>query len=332
MAPFFSVVVPVYKVEEFLRPCVDSILVQSFADFELILVDDGSPDGCGALCDGYAAADRRVRVIHQANAGLARARKAGLDAARADYVGFVDSDDWVDPAWLATVRRALEAGNWPDMVLFDHRRDTDLPPVPIHLQPGYYDKARLEREVYPYMLWDARQRPFGSQLLPAYIPLRIARRQLLLDHYVSDEVHLPLFEDMAMAYECLYYAGSLWFCPERLYTYRVRETSLLHAYRPDFYREIQMCFRYIRSRLGGKDAALDRQINGAYLRKVLVGMTADARKWGDGAAAHTAAALKETGIVQELSFGGLPWDMKLFLLLLKCRMIRLATLAVKTRS
>ena len=80
MAPFFSVVVPVYKVEEFLRPCVDSILAQSFADFELILVDDGSPDGCGALCDGYAAADRRVRVIHEANAGLARARKPGLEA------------------------------------------------------------------------------------------------------------------------------------------------------------------------------------------------------------------------------------------------------------
>lgn len=332
MAPFFSVVVPVYKVEEFLRPCVDSILAQSFADFELILVDDGSPDGCPALCDGYAAADRRVRVIHQANAGLARARKAGLDAAQAEYVGFVDSDDWVDPDWLATVRRALEAGDWPDMVLFDHRRDTDLAPVPIHLQPGYYDKARLEREVYPYMLWDARRRPFGSQLLPAYIPLRIARRQLLLDHYVSDGVKIPLFEDMAMAYECLYYARSLWFCPERLYTYRMRETSLLHAYRPDFYREIQICFGYIRARLGGKDAALDRQINGAYLRKVLVGMTADARQWGGDAAAHTAAALKQTGIVRELSFGGLPWDMKLFLLLLKCGMVRLATLAVKTRS
>ena len=332
MTPFFSIVVPVYNVEPFLRQCVDSILAQSFTDFELILVDDGSPDSCGAICDGYAAADARVRTSHQANTGLAGARRTGLEAARAEYVGFVDSDDWVEPAWLATVRDGLERGNSPDIVLFDHRRDTSMPPVPLFLQPGYYDKARLEREVYPYMLWDARRRPFGTQLLPAYIPLRIARRQLLLDHYIDRDVKLPLFEDMAMAYECLYHADSLWFCPERLYVYRVRESSLLHAYRPDFFREIQLCFGYMRSRLGGRDPALDRQLNGAYLRKVLVGMANDVRQWGPQAHAHTARAMEETGIAGELSFGGLPWDMKLFLLLLKCRMYRLALLAVRVRS
>ena len=332
MTPAFSIVVPVYRVEEYLPQCVDSILGQSFDDLELILVDDGSPDGCGALCDAYAGADPRVRVIHQANAGLARARKAGLDQARADYVGFVDSDDYVSPRWLETVRDALEKGSFPDMVLFDHRRDTDMAPVPLFLEPGYYDKARLEREVYPYMLWDSRRRPFGTQLLPAYIPLRIARRQLLLDHYIAEGAEIPLFEDMAMAYECLYHAQSLYFCPERLYTYRVRESSLLHAYRPEFFREIQLCFGYMRDRLGGKDPALDRQLNGAYLRKVLIGMDNDRRRWGGQAAAHIAGSMARTGIPGELSFRGLPWDMKCFLLLLKCRMYRLALLAMRARS
>ena len=106
MTPSFSVVVPVYNVEPYLRQCIDSILGQSFSDFELILVDDGSPDGCPAICDEYAARDSRITVIHQQNAGLAKARKSGLRRASADYVCFVDSDDWVPPTgWTPYGRR-----------------------------------------------------------------------------------------------------------------------------------------------------------------------------------------------------------------------------------
>ena len=95
-----SVIVPVYKSEAFLGKCVESLLAQSFQDFELLLVDDGSPDDSGAMCDAYAAKDSRVRVIHKPNGGVSSARNAGLDAARGDYVVFVDSDDYVDPSYL----------------------------------------------------------------------------------------------------------------------------------------------------------------------------------------------------------------------------------------
>lgn len=91
--PLISVIVPVYNVEAYLPACVDSILSQTFSDFELILVDDGSPDACGAMCDSYAQKDSRIRVIHQENGGLSSARNAGLDAAKGQYVTFVDSDD-----------------------------------------------------------------------------------------------------------------------------------------------------------------------------------------------------------------------------------------------
>ena len=92
-----SIIVPVYKVESYLPRCVDSILAQTVSDLELILVDDGSPDRCGAICDEYAARDSRVRVIHKENGGLSSARNAGIDIARGQWLGFVDSDDYITP-------------------------------------------------------------------------------------------------------------------------------------------------------------------------------------------------------------------------------------------
>ena len=91
-----SVIVPVYNVEKYLRKCVDSIVAQTYTNLEIILVDDGSPDNCGKICDEYAEKDSRIKVIHQKNGGLSAARNAGLDIATGDYIGFVDSDDYID--------------------------------------------------------------------------------------------------------------------------------------------------------------------------------------------------------------------------------------------
>lgn len=96
----YSVIVPVYKVEAVLPRCIESILNQTVPDFELILIDDGSPDRSGAICDEYAAKDARIRVIHQKNGGVSRARNAGLDVARGQYVVFVDSDDYINREFL----------------------------------------------------------------------------------------------------------------------------------------------------------------------------------------------------------------------------------------
>lgn len=90
-----SIVVPVYRVEQFLDKCVESILAQTFTDFELILVDDGSPDNCGEMCDKWASKDKRIKVVHKDNGGLSDARNAGLDIAQGDYIGLVDSDDYI---------------------------------------------------------------------------------------------------------------------------------------------------------------------------------------------------------------------------------------------
>ena len=111
-----SIIVPVYNGEKFLNRCVKSILAQTDTDFELILVDDGSKDNSGKICDEFAAKDCRVKVIHQKNAGVSAARNAGLDAAAGEYIGFVDVDDYISPATLEIVLKAMKGH---DMVMWD---------------------------------------------------------------------------------------------------------------------------------------------------------------------------------------------------------------------
>ena len=94
--PKISIIVPIYKAEPYLRQCLDSITAQTYQNLEIILVDDGSPDGCGGICDAYGAKDSRIRVIHQPNRGVAAARNAGLVTATGEWIGWVDADDWID--------------------------------------------------------------------------------------------------------------------------------------------------------------------------------------------------------------------------------------------
>lgn len=94
--PKISIIVPIYNVEKYLPKCIDSILSQTFSDFELILVDDGSPDNCEEICDNYANIDSRIRVVHKENGGLSAARNTGIEMAKGQYLGFIDSDDYID--------------------------------------------------------------------------------------------------------------------------------------------------------------------------------------------------------------------------------------------
>lgn len=127
-----SIIVPVYRVEEYLSESIDSILKQTFTDYELILIDDGSPDQCGAICEDYARKDNRIRVIHQANGGLSAARNAGLDVATGEYIAFVDSDDFIASDYFS---RAMQA--------FDTEEEIDMVVMPVQI---YYNST--QRRLY----------------------------------------------------------------------------------------------------------------------------------------------------------------------------------------
>lgn len=107
--PLISIIIPVYKTEPYLRKCLDSVAGQTYKNLEIIIVDDGSPDDCGAICDEYAVRDKRITVIHQENGGISAARNSGMDIATGAYFGFVDSDDWCEPDMYEYLMGGIEA-------------------------------------------------------------------------------------------------------------------------------------------------------------------------------------------------------------------------------
>lgn len=122
--PLISIIVPIYKVEPYLRRCLDSIVNQTYTNLEIILVDDGSPDSCPQICDEYAAKDKRIVVIHKENGGLSDARNAGLDICKGEYISFVDSDDWVDEKYIDFFCN-LTKDNQYDFVIADYLQSNE---------------------------------------------------------------------------------------------------------------------------------------------------------------------------------------------------------------
>ena len=127
--PIISIIVPVYKVEAHIEKCLSSIKEQTLANFEVILVDDGSPDNCGKICDEVAATDTRFRVIHQENGGLSNARNSGLAISKGQYIGFVDSDDYIAPDMYEKLYKEI-ARTEADIVICDHFRVEQGKPLP----------------------------------------------------------------------------------------------------------------------------------------------------------------------------------------------------------
>ena len=149
-----SVIVPIYQVEDYLPRCLDSILAQTFGDYELILVNDGTKDGCPAIMQAYAQRDSRIRQVHKENGGLSSARNAGLDVAQGEYIAFVDSDDYVAPEWLEEIVRAADETG-AEQVLYNYRLVVDGQEKGAYLdfQTETIDVDRLGLAQYFYRYW-----------------------------------------------------------------------------------------------------------------------------------------------------------------------------------
>ena len=213
-----SVIIPVYRVEQYLRRCVDSVLAQTYSRIQVILVDDGSPDDCPAICDAYAAKDDRVQVIHQENAGLSGARNAGIEAAEGQYLAFVDSDDYLAPEFLECLYRAcvdtgcdLSVCRWEDV---------KGEPVP-------------ERGSGSVSLYSGREmlanlyRPDGAYFVVAWN--KLYRRELF------EQIRYPLgriHEDEATTYRIYDLVKQAAFVDSSLYGYFVTPSSITRGFNP----------------------------------------------------------------------------------------------------
>ena len=241
-----SVIVPVYKVEAYLDDCVKSILSQIYAELELILVDDGSPDRSGAMCDEWAARDSRVRVIHKPNGGVCSARNAGLDAAKGDYIAFVDSDDWLDPGmYAAMMAKVREYGS--DVVMCDCVKEfPEGSRLYTHdIRPGFYDRAALETEYFPHLLI------MENVEYPATISncLLLFRRELAKDVRYLTGVRYS--EDLLFGAQLLYRANSFCYLKgQSFYHYRMNPTSATHKFVPDKWNDYLKLHAGIRASFG----------------------------------------------------------------------------------
>lgn len=149
-----SMIIPVYNAEQYLKKCVDSVRAQIYGNLEIMLVDDGSTDSSGELCDAYAEKDERIRVVHKENGGLVSAWKAGVEECSGEYVSFLDSDDWIDPEMLSEMSAYL-AGNDREMVISDYIIERDggsQEYVWQKLAPGEYGRKEIEEKIFPCLL------------------------------------------------------------------------------------------------------------------------------------------------------------------------------------
>lgn len=212
-----SIVVPVYKVEQYLERCVNSILAQSYTDFELILVDDGSPDNCPQMCDKLAEHDERIHVIHQKNGGLSAARNAGIDwtftNSDSEWITFIDSDDWIHPTYLERLFYAVQ------------KFDAQISMGEVYVTSNYETQSFTvdERKAE---LWDTVVAFEEEKLDPNSACARLFKRELF------EKVRFPLgklHEDRFTTYKLLFQFEKVAVVSEPLYYYFVNPEGIVHS-------------------------------------------------------------------------------------------------------
>ena len=245
-----SIIVPVYKAERYLARCVDSILNQTYRDLELILVDDGSPDNSGQMCDAYAEQDQRVRVIHKENGGVSTARNVGLDAAKGDYITFVDSDDYIDACMYEKMMAKAVMQNC-DVVMCDCVKEFgDRSVVYSHeIRAGFYDAEQLRKEYYPHLL----------MMENVEYPATISNWTILWKNSMNSpdmryEPGIRFSEDLLFGAKLLRRASSFYYMKnEPFYHYVMNPYSATHNFAPDKWKDYGRLHTKIQEFFGNDD-------------------------------------------------------------------------------
>lgn len=227
-----SIIVPVYNAESHLQRCIDSILQQTFRDFEVILINDGSKDNTKKICDDNVLLDSRVKAIHKANGGTSSARNEGIKIASGDYIGFVDSDDWLDPEMYHNMYTSA-VKNDVDLVISDHRRvfeDGSSFEVRQPIREGYYDKSDMIKEYFPCLLMrdDIDYPPTISNWACLF------RKSLLTDNDILYDTKTKYNEDFLFGATAAYNSKSMYHLKKHVnYNFYYNDESTTAVYNTD---------------------------------------------------------------------------------------------------
>lgn len=245
-----SIIVPIYNVERYLEACIESILSQTYGNFELILVDDGSPDQCGIICDKYATQDSRIKVIHKENQGLGMARNTGLDYAIGEFVCFVDSDDWLEQHAIEYWIRAQRKYD-ADIVMCNYQKRNDNKEVlyryEIRNKECCYRGKEIEQEIFWPMIGQESmvREDFTINMC---VWTNLYRRELIESEqirFLSEREYLS--EDICFNLQYLLSCKVAVMIPESLYCYRYNPTSLTSRYKGDEYQKAVALYNKVQS-------------------------------------------------------------------------------------
>lgn len=238
--PLISIVVPIYKVEEkYLRTCIESLIGQTIKNIEIILVDDGSPDNCGLICDEYARSDSRVLVLHKENEGVCKARNMGIDAACGQYISFLDADDWIENGtYEFAVKRAIESG--ADLVSWNHYYDYEIKKEEIKRSPMPEDELRYSskdiqtRLIYDYITPEYDIRFHGVSLGAVRgVWGKLYKLDIIKSNCIQFDSRLKIGEDACFNIEYAHKIKNALFVNKYFNHYRILETSANHGGRND---------------------------------------------------------------------------------------------------
>jgi glycosyltransferase involved in cell wall biosynthesis len=245
MSPFISIVVPIYNVSFFLRRCIESILRQSYYDFELILVNDGSTDDSGLICDNYLRMDSRVKVIHQTNFGLIKARKVGLVNAIGAYITYVDGDDWVESDFLSDFVDVVNLYQ-PDIIISNHKENLvgreEI--LKNKISFGFYSKYDIETKVLPFMICNGKFSQFG---IFSYLWGKFYKKDALFSFQMQVDENIFIGEDAACLYPAILNANSLYVLNVSNYNYRQRVGSMIKSPDPDEVNKVKILYLYLKT-------------------------------------------------------------------------------------
>ncbi|MCC8107085.1 MAG: glycosyltransferase [Clostridiales bacterium] len=223
----FSIIIPVFKIEDYIEQCVESTIRQKMSNYEVILVDDGSPDRCPEICDELQEKYNCVHVIHKENGGVSAARRDGIRVAKGEYIVCVDGDDWIAENCLSVLADDIKKTN-ADIVCYGtfHDNGRDYIPFELKYRSGYYSKSDIEKEIFPILIQNERAEYFSPSVWGKAIRRELIGKYMLVDRLAT------IGEDGACVIPCVYHANSLYIEKQCFYYYRYNDRSATKGKKP----------------------------------------------------------------------------------------------------
>lgn len=272
--PLFSIIIPIYKVEKYLDECLKSIMSQSFGDYEVIMVDDGSPDSCPKICNECAAKDSRFKAVHKQNGGLVSARKAGLQASSGKYILNVDGDDYIAPGLLNKLAGIIKSNPDVDIIAFDYQNVSDNGDagniIRNEAEEGLLDKEAI-KALLGKTLYDFEKSFFNAGWVIYSVWSKAIKREIAKEYQMLVPNSLTNGEDVAVVIPAVYAANLIYVSHYAGYYYRTRSDSIMNSFSKKDIISYEGLIRFLQGKVN------EDNLNG-YSAKVLVSHLAKAAR------------------------------------------------------